>query len=408
LSPAVIALVLLVVTSSLFIGMFAFKHVRYNDAIWGVFGRISPRGDAARFLRATAGAFFAAFVAVTLRAFKASTPNVAEPTTEMMPRIERVIANAKDTRAHLALLRDKHLLFSDTGESFLMYGVEGRSWVAMGDPMGRADERDELAWKFREMVDRHDGWPVFYQVRPEHLHLYLDLGLTLLKLGEEARVPLTEFSLEGSNRKRLRQTVKRFEKVNGTFEVIQPADVRAYLPEMRRISDEWLANKTGGEKGFSLGFFDEEYLGRTPLAVIRCEGEICAYANLWCGCARDEVTVDLMRYSSTAPEGVMEYLFIRMMLWGREEGYSWFNMGMAPLSGIESRRLAPLWNRLAGLAFRYGENFYSFQGLRSYKEKFDPVWEPRYLASRGGMVLPRILTNVATLVGSGPKARLYS
>jgi phosphatidylglycerol lysyltransferase len=110
-----------------------------------------------------------------------------------------------------------------------------------------------------------------------------------------------------------------------------------------------------------------------------------------------------MRYSSEAPEGVMEYLFIQMMLWGREQNIGWFNMGMAPLSGIESRRLAPLWNRLAGLAFRYGENFYSFQGLRTYKEKFDPIWEPRYLASRGGLALPRILTNVATLVSSGPR-----
>jgi phosphatidylglycerol lysyltransferase len=405
LSPGAIALVLLVVTSSLFIGMFAFKHVRYTDAIWGQF---QLRSDAARFLRATAGAFGVAVFAVTFRIFKASTPNVAEPTAEVVPRIQRVIANARDTRAHLALLRDKHLLFSDTGESFLMYGIEGRSWVAMGDPMGRAEEREELAWKFREMVDRHDGWPVFYQVRPENLHVYLDLGLTLLKLGEEARVPLTEFSLEGSNRKRLRQTVKRFEKLNGTFEVIQPERIDAYLPEMKRISDDWLMNKPGGEKGFSLGFFDEEYLRRTPIAVIRCNETICAFANLWCGCGHDEITVDLMRYPSDAPEGVMEYLFIQMMLWGREQGYAWFNMGMAPLSGIESRRLAPLWNRLAGLAFRYGENFYSFQGLRSYKEKFDPVWEPRYLASRGGMALPRVLTNVATLVGSGPKARLFS
>ena len=404
LSPAAIALVLLVVTSSLFIGMFAFKHVDYTDAIWG---RFQVRGDAARFLRATAGAFFAAFVAVALRKFRATTPNVVEPTSEVMPRIDRVITNARDTRAHLALLRDKHLLFSDTGESFLMYGIEGRSWVAMGDPMGRAEERDELAWKFREMVDRHDGWPVFYQVRPENLHLYLDLGLTLLKLGEEARVPLQQFSLEGSNRKRLRQTVKRFEKVNGTFEVIQACDVSAYLPEMQRISAEWLATKPGGEKGFSLGFFDEEYLQRTPLALIRVDDRICAFANLWCGSSNDEVTVDLMRYSNDAPENVMEYLFIQTMLWGREQGYGWFNMGMAPLSGIESRRLAPLWNRLAGLAFRYGENFYSFQGLRSYKEKFDPVWEPRYLASRGGMALPRILTNVATLVGGGPKATLF-
>ncbi len=403
LSPSAVALVLLVVSSSLFIGMFAYKHVQYTDEIWS---RFQLRGDAQRFMRATAGAFAAAFVAIALRMFKATTHDVAESTTEVMPRIERVIGNARDTRAHLAMLHDKQLLFSDSGESFLMYGVEGRSWVAMGDPMGQPGERDELAWKFREMVDRHDGWPVFYQVRPENLALYLDLGLTMLKLGEEARVPLQTFSLEGSSRKRLRQTMKRFEKLNGSFEVVSPADVPLYLPEMRRISDAWLASKTGGEKRFSLGFFDEEYLTRTPLALIRCDGRICAFANLWCGSSRDEVTVDLMRYPPDAPEGVMEYLFIQMMLWGRAEGYDWFNMGMAPLSGIESRRLAPLWNRLAGLAFRYGENFYSFQGLRSYKEKFDPVWEPRYLASRGGLALPRILTNVATLVGGGSSRKV--
>jgi phosphatidylglycerol lysyltransferase len=48
-----------------------------------------------------------------------------------------------------------------------------------------------------------------------------------------------------------------------------------------------------------------------------------------------------------------------------------------------------------------GENFYNFQGLRQYKEKFDPVWEPTYLASPGGLVLPRILTNLATLISGG-------
>ncbi|MEO5509749.1 MAG: bifunctional lysylphosphatidylglycerol flippase/synthetase MprF [Longimicrobiales bacterium] len=405
LSPAAIALVLLVVTSSLFIGMFAFKHVPYTDAIWG---RVQLLGDAPRFLRATAGAFVTSIVAViALRWFRVAPEDVTEPTLESMPRIDTVIGNARDTRAHLALLRDKHLLFSDSGSSFLMYGVEGRSWVTMGDPMGLAEERDELAWKFREMVDRHDGWPVFYQVRPENLALYLDLGLTMLKLGEEARVPLREFSLEGSSRKRLRQTMKRFEKIGASFEVLPPDAVPPLLPELRRISDDWLQHKAGAEKKFSLGFFDEEYLLRTPLAIIRVDCVICAFANLWCGGDREELTVDLMRYPEDAPDNVMEYLFIEMMLWGREQGYGWFNMGMAPLSGIENRRLAPLWNRLAGLAYRYGENFYSFQGLRSYKEKFDPVWEPRYLASRGGMVLPRILTNVAALVSGGTKNVLF-
>ena len=40
----------------------------------------------------------------------------------------------------------------------------------------------------------------------------------------------------------------------------------------------------------------------------------------------------------------------------------------------------------------------SFQGLRQYKEKFDPIWEPRFLATPGGLPLPRILTHIGSLI----------
>ena len=117
----------------------------------------------------------------------------------------------------------------------------------------------------------------------------------------------------------------------------------------------------------------------------------------------EEFSVDLMRYLPDAPDGVMDYLFTQLILWGKQEGYAWFNLGMAPLSGLESRALAPFWNRLGSFVFRHGEHFYNFQGLRRYKEKFDPVWEPKYLASPGGLALPRILTNLASLISGGIK-----
>ena len=100
--------------------------------------------------------------------------------------------------------------------------------------------------------------------------------------------------------------------------------------------------------------------------------------------------------------GVFETVIV-LMLWGKEQGYRWFNLGMAPFSGLENRALAPLWNRLGAFVFRYGEHFYNFQGLRQYKEKFDPQWRPRYLASPGGLALPQIFTNLATLISGGMK-----
>jgi phosphatidylglycerol lysyltransferase len=113
-----------------------------------------------------------------------------------------------------------------------------------------------------------------------------------------------------------------------------------------------------------------------------------------------------MRYRPDAPAGIMDFLLVQLMLWGRTEGYQWFNLGMTPLAGIESRPLAPLWTRVGASVQRMGEHFYNFEGVRSYKSKFHPVWEPRYLASPGGLVLPRILTNVATLIGGGIRGTL--
>jgi phosphatidylglycerol lysyltransferase len=152
-----------------------------------------------------------------------------------------------------------------------------------------------------------------------------------------------------------------------------------------------------------MGFFSEDYLSRFPAGVIRKEQKIIAFANIWAGAEKEELSIDLMRYLPEAPYGVMEHLFVQLMLWGNREGYQWFNLGMAPLSGLQDHVLAPLWNRVGAFIFRHGEHFYNFQGLRQYKEKFDPTWEPRYLASPGGFALPRIFANIASLMSGGLK-----
>jgi phosphatidylglycerol lysyltransferase len=130
-------------------------------------------------------------------------------------------------------------------------------------------------------------------------------------------------------------------------------------------------------------------------------GKAVAFANLLSSGDSKEVSLDLMRYSPAAPAGVMEYLFIELLLWGKGQGYKQFNLGMAPLSGLQNRTLAPLWSRAGALLYRHGEHFYNFRGLRQYKEKFDPSWEPRYLASPGGLALPRVLANTAALISGG-------
>ena len=167
-----------------------------------------------------------------------------------------------------------------------------------------------------------------------------------------------------------------------------------------KISDAWLGAKNTAEKRFSLGYFDEEYLKNFDCGVVRRGGTIVAFANLWRG-AQSELSVDLMRFNDGAPKGVIDYLLTESMLWGKSQGYQWFNLGMAPLSGLEEHALAPTWHKLGRLVQRYGEVFYNFEGLRRYKEKFSPVWRPRYLAAPDGLATAGVLLDVTALISGG-------
>ncbi len=407
-TPGWIVAVVAVLGATVWLGFFSFKHVEYSNELWW---RFTVRGDAPRFLRATSGAVGVLLAVGLARLLRHAEADPTAPTPAELERARRIVSQSRETTPNLVLLGDKALLFAEGDDGLIMYGVEGRSWVALGDPVGSPETRTELAWRFREEADRHGAWPVFYQVSAATLPLYVDLGLALHKLGEEARVELAGFSMDGGDRKSLRRTMKDVARLGFTFEVVPPTAVPALLPELRRVSDSWLAEKSTREKGFSLGRFDERYLSYFPMALVRgptdddeddsSEMRIVAFANLWTSAGREELSVDLMRYTTDAPKGVMDYLFVELLLWGQAGGYSWFNLGMAPFSGMERRPLASNWNRLSGLVYRHGEHFYNFQGLRQYKEKFNPVWESRYLASPGGLLLPRILANVTSLISGG-------
>ena len=395
-TPGWITAIGLVVICSIWLGIFAFKHVEYQHELWWQF---TLRGDAPRFLRASVGVTAAFLFFLIWRITRRTAPKALELTSEDdWEAVQRIVELSTKTNSNLSFLGDKRFLLNNDRQSFIMYAVEKRSWITMGDPVGSNDQFAELIWKFRETCDHYDGWPVFYQVDKEFLSLYLDQGLTLLKIGEEAHVPLQQFSLEGQH-KGLRTNRNKHQKSGYHFEVILREDVPATLPRLREISDAWLAEKNASEKGFSLGYFSESYLSRYPCAVIKQGDQIIAFANILQGAEKSELSIDLMRHISNGPNGLMDFLFTELLLWGKAEEFQSFSMGMAPLSGLDSRPLAPIWNKAINLVYRHGDHFYSFEGLRQYKQKFDPIWKPKYLASPGGLALPRILADLTQLIG---------
>jgi phosphatidylglycerol lysyltransferase len=287
-----------------------------------------------------------------------------------------------------------------------MFGKQGRSWVSLYGPFGDAREWPDLVWQFIERANDHGGRAAFYQVRPATLPLYLDCGLHALKLGEYATVPLPDFSLKGAKRANLRTGVNRGEREGLLFEVVPADGVAALLPQLKQVSDAWLAEQRGREKSFSVGRFDADYVQRLPVAIVRRDDRILAFANLLTTDARKDASLDLMRHLPDAPPGTMDFLFAKIMLHLQAEGYERFGLGMSPMAGMAERRRAPRWQRLGRLLFEHGDRFYNFRGLHNFKDKFEPDWEARYLAAPPGLAPVFILADVAALIGGGIKGAI--
>lgn len=397
-SPLWVGSVVSAIGASIWLWRFAFKHVAYADELWWQF---ELHGQASRSLRAAVGGAMVALLFGATRLVRRAPHQVTAPTDAELDDAAQVVRAQPDTMPNLVYLRDKGLIFSPDRRAFLMYAVQGRTWVALGDPVGPEDAMPGLIRTFLERCDDFGGVPVFYEVTAKYLHRYADVGLTCVKIGEEARVDLSTFTLEGPAGAQYRKVLRRLEKDGGTFRVVPATEVAALLPALRAVSDDWLEARAGSEKGFSLGFFDDAYVARFPAAIVEAGGRVVAFATLWPGAGGTELSLDLMRFHRMAPKGTMEALFVHLLVWGRSEGYRWFALGMAPLSGVERSPAASLWNRVGAFVFQHGGRVYNFQGLRAYKDKFDPVWTPRYLAYQGGGRLPRLIADVAALVAGG-------
>jgi phosphatidylglycerol lysyltransferase len=397
-SPAWLVSCAVVLGGSAWLMLFAYRDEAMAAQAWWQF---AWQAEASRSLRALIGAV-ALLVVFALRRLIRPAVDVRPATPQsQIERARPIVERSALTYANLVYRGDKALLFSDADDAFLMYGRLRRSWVAMGDPVGAEAGVRELAWRFAELVDRHDGWCAFFEVRPQRRQLYAELGLTLTPLGEEARVDLRGFALDAPAHRDLRQACAKLGRLGLRFEIVARDGVAALLPTLDAISRAWLERKATSEKGFSNASFDAAYLSRFPAAIVRHGDEVIAFANLWLGAGREELSVDLMRHRPEAPNGTMDLLFSSLFAWGRDHGYRWFNFGMAPLAGLETRAEAAVWPRVGAFIYRHAEHFYNFEGLRRYKSKFGPTWTPLYLASPGGLALTPVLLDVTALIAGG-------
>lgn len=383
--------------------LFVYKEVPYSHDLWWQF---EMSAAAPRSLRAALGIGLATAALAAWLLTRPPSGRIDPPTADDVSRAVAILAGNGHAAANLVRMGDKHILFADDDSAFLMFAKRGRSWIALGDPVGAETGRRELVWRFVELAREHGGRAVFYEVPADSLSLYADAGLSAFKLGEEAVVELAAFDLKGTRRGNLRNAINKAARDGILFEVVAAADVPAILDQLEAVSQSWLDARKAREKTFSMGAFERGYVASQPVAVLRKVGRIFAFATLMVSGDGRDAAIDLMRFDPSAQNGTMELLFTRVLLHFKAAGFSTFSLGMAPLAGLSESPMAPLWHKLGRAAFEHGNAFYNFHGLRAFKTKFDPVWQTRYMAVAGGLNPLLALADVTFVISGGLKGAI--
>jgi phosphatidylglycerol lysyltransferase len=313
-------------------------------------------------------------------------------TAEQRPRAEETMrAHGSTVLARFALLPDK-LFFFSPGGSLISYVVENRAAIALGDPIGPAEDLPSALKAFQAYCGSNDWQPAFYQILPDSLQAYSRLGFAVMPIGQEAIIDLAQFSLTGSENKNIRNAQSKMIRNGYRTEVIQPPHSARMLHELEAISDDWLSSRNMSEMRFSLGWFDRDYLNTCPVLLVRdAEGFIDAFANIVIVPQCSQAAVDLMRHRHYSEKGIMDFVFTSLLEWAKEQGYATFDLGLSAFSrSTEAGQDAALER---GMDYVYSNlnRFYNFQGLHAFKEKFHPKWSPRYLAYPGVASLPALV-----------------
>jgi phosphatidylglycerol lysyltransferase len=305
-------------------------------------------------------------------------------TPEEREHARRIVeAYGRSSLARLALFDDKAYYFSQGG-SLLAFTIKGRTAISLGDPIGPPEDTLAAIHSFVEYAKANDWLPVFFQTLPDTLEYYKAAGFEALCIGHEGIVDLASFTTQGRENKWLRTSRNRLEKQDYHALIHKPPLSDEMVEELHEVSNEWLTSMHGSEKRFSLGWFENEYIRYSIVATVHSpSGLIIAFTNIVPEYQLNEISIDLMRHRKEVEPGTMDYLFVSLIEWAKEQGFSTFNLGMSPLAGVGEHPNDPVIERSMHYVFQHINQFYNFKGLHGFKEKFHPTWSPRYLICPG-------------------------
>lgn len=197
-------------------------------------------------------------------------------------------------------------------------------------------------------------------------------------IGQEGVVDLNQFSLEGGARKSIRNAISKVKDRGYKTQIHTPPIKDGLLQKIKSVSDEWLEETDRSEIVFSQGMFIwGELKQQTLITVENNEEKIVAFLNIIPDLVNGEGTYDLLRKTTDAPNGVMDFILVELFNYLKSQNYSTVNLGFAPMSGLDDPHTFS--EKSMKFAYEKIRGFAQYKGLREYKEKFVTDWYNKYL-----------------------------
>ena len=300
---------------------------------------------------------------------------------------------------HFKTYRDKLFYFSDQFEAFIAYRIANGFAIVLEEPVCADEYKIPVLQEFERHCQKMGLKTAFYRVDETGMSYFNYLKKRKLLIGQEAVLELDKFTLEGREKKSLRNALNSLQKKGYTTSVLRAPLSKELVLQLKQVSDEWLKHYEKKEIVFSQGMFDEKEIQQQDIIMIRDEmGTVKAFLNIIPDFAPEECTYDLIRKTSDAPGGCMDALIIELVKYAREKRLKYLNLGLVPMAGIEQPENTA--ERLIRYAYEKIKRFRQYTGLREFKEKYATTWVNKYLVYENDfdlIQLPAALNKVMQL-----------
>lgn len=279
---------------------------------------------------------------------------------------------------YFKLHKDKLLFFSDRHDAFVAYRIANGFAVVLEEPVCADVNKIAVLQEFDGHCHKMGLKTAFYRVDESGVSYFNYLKKHKMLIGQEAVLELDKFSLEGREKKSLRNALNSLNKKGYTTVTYRAPLPAALIEELKEVSNTWLDYYKRKEIVFSQGRFDAGEIEQHDVIAVRdANGKLKAFLNIIPDFAPGECTYDMIRKTADAPGGCMDALIIELVQYARAKDLKYLNLGLVPMAGIPQPGNTA--EQLMCYASEKLKRFRHYTGLREFKEKYASVWLNKYL-----------------------------